>query len=111
MSKKSYLQTCSIELGCDETRSLNCSITGDLLYICDCLNGSYWSSSLNNCTTKKLNSLPCSSSNECRTDLGLDCTSSQCQCSSLFYWDSTQCGIIYPLINSSNFLFNFLVKS
>jgi hypothetical protein len=41
------------------------------------------------CSSKKLFNEICSSSNECRTDLGLDCNKGICQCGSSKIWSNT----------------------
>ena len=93
--KSSYLQICTIELGCDETKQLNCSKKGDLVYRCECDYTRFWSKRDNKCITKYLNGTNCNMTEECRTDLGLKCGLvsgfKHCKCDSNFYWDGNQC--------------------
>lgn len=96
--KGSYLDDCSFELGCNEAKLLNCSITGDLINRCDCDQTRYWSSKLGSCTERYLNGIDCENDNQCRTDFNLKCLqvhdSKKCMCSSDFYWNLTLCGKI-----------------
>ena len=84
-----FNQACSINTGCDTTKFLSCSVNNQTLYVCVCDTNSYWSGST--CTAQKFNTQPCSSTSECRNDLGLYC-SVTCVCNSTFYWDNTKCG-------------------
>lgn len=86
-----YMDTCSIDVNCDTTKLLNCSITGESLYKCVCAFDYYWSSSSNICLAKKTNTDPCSSSSECRDDLGLVCSSGACSCLNTYYWSVNKC--------------------
>lgn len=97
-----YGSTCKIEIGCDTSKLLNCTVTGQNLYICDCLPTYFWSTSSNTCTAKYSNGINCVNSTECRTDLGLSCSTSStpytCSCASNYYWSTSgatpTCGII-----------------
>ena len=82
---------------CSSAKGLYCSKSGTYAGYCACSDYYYFNSSLQQCTTQKLNGISCSNSNECRTDLGLFCSSyNTCDCSAGYYWSSilTSCRTI-----------------
>ena len=87
-----YNQWCYLDVGCDSTQGLSCSVNNQTLYVCVCASKFYWTGAT--CAAQKLKTaVTCSSTAECRNDLGLYC-STTCVCNSTFYWDTAllQCG-------------------
>jgi hypothetical protein len=96
---KTYLQSCLTEQGefsnisCLASQNLHCATNGQNAGFCSCNTHFYFNVTTSRCVAQKLNSELCSSSIECRNDLGLNCSGS-CQCLSTFYWSSVNsiCG-------------------
>lgn len=86
------MQSCVDSDGCDPTKSLKCQVYGDLdnLYSCVCNDSLFWNGST--CVPQNLFNVTCTSSIQCRSDLGLSCnlTQSQCVCNSSSFWNSTR---------------------
>jgi hypothetical protein len=94
---KTYMQSCltapNDNSSCSSTKGLYCSKSGAYAGYCICSDYYYFNSSLQQCSSKKSNGMPCSNSTECRTDLGLYCSANNtCDCSYGYYWsNSTSC--------------------
>ena len=82
------MDSCSIDLSCDSTKLLNCSVTGENLYKCQCPPYYYWSTNM--CYAMLSDTDPCTSTSQCRGDLGLVC-STTCSCLNTHYWNGTMC--------------------
>jgi hypothetical protein len=102
-NKRSYLDSCLTAQGsfdnssCLASKLLHCAKTGSAAGYCICQKFYYYDTILLICRQQKLNGISCSSTSQCRTDLGLSCISGSCQCtSSKMYWSSS-------LANCSNF--------
>ena len=104
-----YGQSCTINDGCDATKSLMCSYYNQTLYKCLCANFYFWSGTT--CTAQYLGSpvTACSSTSQCRSDLGLYC-STNCVCNITHYWDTValMCGELTK--KSCFFLNNVIIK-
>lgn len=83
-----YMQNCSIEISCDSTKLLNCSIVGENLFKCLCRPTYYWSSST--CLSKLTYTDLCLNSDQCREDFGLVCSGS-CSCLNTHFWNGAAC--------------------
>ena len=83
----SYNQPCTQNAGCDSTKGLSCSFYNQTLYYCLCANLYYWTGST--CTPQIMGNplTSCTSTSQCRSDLGLYCLTN-CVCYSTFYWDT-----------------------
>ncbi len=57
---------------------------------CQCAMVDYYASNLKKCVPKTLNNTACTTDHTCRTDLGLSCQNSTCQCNSTYkFWKNT----------------------
>jgi len=92
----SYYESCTFDSGCDSTKSLICAVSGENTLICDCPSTFYWSGTTSSCQSKLLNTVTCSNTTQCRTDLGLYCdvgVTNRCKCPANQFWDGHSCGI------------------
>lgn len=89
---KGYMSNCTIDQGCDSSQSLICSKFNSTVNICTCSITQYWLASSSKCVNKFSNGIACTSTTECRSDLGLVCSGSVCTCSpNNYYWTGSTC--------------------
>jgi len=108
-SYKTYLESCLTQQGefsnisCLASQNLHCATKGQNAGLCSCNTNFYFDAANSRCVAQKLNNQTCSSSVECRNDLGLNCTLGLCQCLSTFFWSLTNsiCGIFSIFILQS----------
>ena len=92
---KSYNSSCSSNSSCDSTKSLYCVQIGQLVGLCACNSLMYWNGST--CAAEQTINTTCSSTSQCRMDLGLSCISAICSCNSNYYWSGSACGMKFLL--------------
>lgn len=90
----SYNQSCSSTSSSYMCKTLTegtiCS--GSNPYKCSCPTLQYYNFTIKQCTSQLSNSISCSQTDACRTDLGLSCQSGVCQCNSTIqFWNGTKC--------------------
>lgn len=88
-------QSCLAKVGeniqCTNTTQCLGDLSCTVLNICQCGTNQYFDSSLLKCFNKQLESGSCTTNINCRTDLGLSCSSSLCKCdSSIKFWSASQ---------------------
>ena len=89
---KNYLENCTSSEGfylnasCSTQKNLYCAPTGDTAGQCSCAPMYYYDTGSASCVAQKMNSIACTTSLECRSDLNLSCSSGFCICPSNQYW-------------------------
>ena len=74
----------------NKTEGTYCS--GSPSFKCACTSSQYYDYSTNKCETLIANTAACTQVDACRSDLGLSCLTSLCQCNSTYqFWNGTRC--------------------
>ncbi len=95
-----YFESCLTEQGqfsnasCLPNQNLHCATNGELAGFCSCNTNFYFNNVTSRCEAKHLNLEYCFNVTQCRSDLGLRCYESVCQCNSTYYWSTSNsiCG-------------------
>jgi hypothetical protein len=89
------MDKCSSSLECNPQLSLKCELKNPLesVYRCSCDNGTFWNGAT--CAKQLLSGVACTTTSECRQDLGLFCDSKSLKCSCPIgnYWNGALCRI------------------
>lgn len=95
----SLTNKCVLQLNENSNCSQDMQCHGELVCLqgmCSCLNSTthYYRQSTLSCFPKTLSNTFCSTNLTCRSDLGLSCVSSMCQCDATSTWDGVKCELL-----------------
>lgn len=88
--KKNYGEQCSTVQTCESSQKTSC-LYFESQYVCGCYVTDYWNSTEKKCLVRKVMGELCTTSEECREDLNLECINGTCTCNTFRYWNNYEC--------------------